>query len=191
MIASQLRAGRPRATPFGAAAQDAPAEDTDFSQIKPIGRLPGKPIPFIFFLLKSHFVWNIAAMTVVIVLATFTDSFGPRIFGAIVNGVAKVAGHGPSAWTSGLTTLFVWIGVLWVSGSLLYRLFEWIDLHTSPQLRALAQRYMFGYLLGHSHRYFQDNFAGKLGQRVKAGGQAGLRIMGMIFFDLTRLIVVM
>ncbi|MFZ1992076.1 MAG: ABC transporter ATP-binding protein [Alphaproteobacteria bacterium] len=188
---SQLRAGRPRAIPFGTAAHDAPAEDTDFSQIKPIDRLPDKPIPFIFFLLKSHFVWNIVAMTVVIVLATFTDSFGPRIFGSIVNGVAKVAGHGVSAWTDGLTMLFVWIGVLWISGSLLYRLFEWIDLHTSPQLRALAQRYMFGYLLGHSHRYFQDNFAGKLGQRVKAGGQAGLRIMGMIFFDLTRLIIVM
>lgn len=190
VIISQLRAGRPRGKSFGAAAESV-AEDADFAEVKPVDRLPGKPIAFIFFLLRSHFVLNVAVMMVVIICATFTDSIGPRIFGAIVNGIAKVSSQGITTWPRELTMLFVTIGVLWFAGSLLYRLFEWIDLNTSPHLRALAQRYMFGYLLGHSHSYFQDNFAGKLGQRVKAGGQAGLRIMGVIFFDVTRLLVLM
>ncbi len=45
---------------------------------------------------------------------------------------------------------------------------------------------MFGYLLGHSHRYFQDNFAGKLGQKVKQGGQASVGILNIVFFEAMR-----
>jgi ATP-binding cassette subfamily B protein len=46
---------------------------------------------------------------------------------------------------------------------------------------------MFGYLLGHSPRYFQENFAGKLGQKVKEAGRACVSIMEMVCFDLAKI----
>src|SRR3546814_7908136 len=49
---------------------------------------------------------------------------------------------------------------------------------------------MFGYLLGHSHRYFQDNFAGKLGQKIKKAGQACTGLLEILCFEVTRILVV-
>ena len=45
---------------------------------------------------------------------------------------------------------------------------------------------MFSYLLGHSPRYFQENFAGKLGQKVKQAGQAAIGILDIVCFDVVR-----
>ena len=53
-------------------------------------------------------------------------------------------------------------------------------------MRGLAQKYLFTYLLGHSPRYFQDNFAGKLGQKVKQAGQAMIGILGIVCMDAVR-----
>ena len=39
-------------------------------------------------------------------------------------------------------------------------------------------------MLGHSPRYFQDNFAGKLGQKVKQAGQAAITILQIICFEM-------
>src|SRR3546814_20024232 len=50
---------------------------------------------------------------------------------------------------------------------------------------------MFGYLLGHSHRYFQDNFAGKLGQKIKKAGQACTGLLEILCFEVTRILVVL
>ncbi len=67
-----------------------------------------------------------------------------------------------------------------------YRGYEVIDLNTGPRMRGLAQKYLFVYLLGHSPRYFQDNFAGKLGQKVKQAGQATIGILGIVCMDVVR-----
>jgi ATP-binding cassette subfamily B protein len=37
-------------------------------------------------------------------------------------------------------------------------------------MRALAQKYLFTYLMGHSPRYFQENFAGQARPEGEAGG---------------------
>ena len=186
---SRMRGGTPRAR--SNAASHGAVEDFDFAEIKPIDSLPGGPFAFLAFLLRTHFLPHVVAMMFVIIAATFTDSIGPFLFGKIVNGITLVAGKGHGSWTPELTGLFVTIALIWVSGSVLYRLFEIIDLNASPRMRALSQRYMFGYLLGHSHRYFQDNFAGKLGQRVKAAGQSTVRLLAVLTFDVTRLVTLM
>jgi ATP-binding cassette subfamily B protein len=61
----------------------------------------------------------------------------------------------------------------------------------SPRLRALAQKYLFTYLLGHSPRYFQENFAGKLGQKVKQAGQATVSILNILNFEMVRVAMLM
>src|SRR5580704_16226074 len=44
-------------------------------------------------------------------------------------------------------------------------------------------------MLGHSPRYFQENFAGKLGQKVKQAGQATVSILNILCLDMTRVTV--
>src|SRR5918994_3168224 len=58
-------------------------------------------------------------------------------------------------------------------------------------MRGLAQKYMFTYLMGHSPRYFQENFACKLGQKVKQAGQATVGVLGIVAFDMVRVAMLM
>src|SRR5258706_6618024 len=58
-------------------------------------------------------------------------------------------------------------------------------------MRKAVQTRMFGYLLGHSPSSFQENFAGKLGQKVKEAGRACISIMEMVCFDLTKITVML
>ncbi|HUO91910.1 MAG TPA: ABC transporter ATP-binding protein, partial [Rhizomicrobium sp.] len=46
--------------------------------------------------------------------------------------------------------------------------------------------YLFVYMMGHSPRYFQENFAGKLGQKIKQAGQASVSILTILCLDMVR-----
>ena len=89
-------------------------------------------------------------------------------------------------------TVLPWIaamGAIWLISASIYRTYEAIDIETSPRMRALGQKYLFVYMLGHSPRYFQENFAGKLGQKVKQAGQATVSILNILCLDMTRVTV--
>src|SRR5258705_13317719 len=45
--------------------------------------------------------------------------------------------------------------------------------------------------MGHSPRYFQENFAGKLGQKVKQAGQASVSILNILAFEMVRVAMLM
>jgi ATP-binding cassette subfamily B protein len=187
-ILNKLRS-RPRRGAVSAAA-DETGEGFDFDEVRGVADLPGRPFPFLAFLIRSHFRFNIILMIATVVVATAIDSFGPYMLGRVIN-LLTALGAGRHAWPAALTRAFITLGAIWLAGSLLYRLYEAIDRKTGPRLRALAQRYMFGYLLGHSHAYFQDNFAGKLGQKVKQGGQASIGLLNIVFFEAMRLATLM
>jgi ATP-binding cassette subfamily B protein len=78
------------------------------------------------------------------------------------------------------------LGAIWLVSATVYRGYEAVDIETSPRMRALAQKYLFVYMLGHSPRYFQENFAGKLGQKVKQAGQATVSILNILCLDMVR-----
>ena len=83
------------------------------------------------------------------------------------------------------------LAAIWLGSTLCYRFYEALDVETSPRMRALAQKYLFTYLLGHSPRYFQENFAGKLGQKVKQAGQATVSILNILGFEMVRVAMLM
>src|SRR5207237_4093129 len=87
--------------------------------------------------------------------------------------------------------LFVLMVALWFADTLLVRIYQLFDVHVGPGMRKAVQTRMFGYLLGHSPRYFQENFAGKLGQKVKEAGRACISIMEMVAFDLTKIVTML
>ncbi len=112
------------------------------------------------------------------------DAFAPLGFSHLVNGVIAARAQHLS-----FTTVLPWIGMiagLWLGAGIAYRGYEAVDIGTSPRMRALSQKYLFSYMLGHSPRYFQDNFAGKLGQKIKQAGQAAITILQIICFEMVR-----
>ncbi|MGA7711275.1 MAG: ABC transporter ATP-binding protein [Rhizomicrobium sp.] len=147
-------------------------------------RVPKDPFAFIWFLVTSHFAWRVSFLIAISLLAATVDSFAPLGFSHLVNGVIAARAHHLS-----FMTVLPWIGMiagLWLGAGIAYRGYEAVDIGTSPRMRALSQKYLFSYMLGHSPRYFQDNFAGKLGQKIKQAGQAAITILQIVCFEIVR-----
>ncbi|HEV2652547.1 MAG TPA: ABC transporter ATP-binding protein [Rhizomicrobium sp.] len=157
-----------------------------FDETIAIARVPGSPFAFIWFLIRTHFPGRVSAMVAFALTATSIEAFSPVAFSHLVNSItAAVKNH------AGMATVLPWIGwlaAIWFGGACAYRAYEMVDVNTGPRMRGLAQKYLFVYLLGHSPRYFQDNFAGKLGQKVKQAGQAVIGILGIVCMDVVRVI---
>src|SRR5690242_3505860 len=150
----------------------------------PIARVPATPFAFIWFLIRSHFRRRVAAMAGLALVATSIEAFSPVAFSHLVNSIAAaVKSHGDFAL---VMPWILWLAAIWFGAACAYRGYEMVDVNTGPRMRGLAQKYLFTYLLGHSPRYFQDNFAGKLGQKVKQAGQATIGIVGIVCFDMVR-----
>ena len=153
-------------------------------------RVPSTPFAFMRFLIARHFFWQVAALVVLAGSATSVEAFGPYALSHLINAVT-------AAYTAHATfadAILPWLGLLaaiWLSSTLAYRAYEAVDVATSPRMRALAQKYLFAYLMGHSPRYFQENFAGKLGQKVKQAGQATVSILNILAFEMVRVALLM
>jgi ATP-binding cassette subfamily B protein len=108
----------------------------------------------------------------------------------LINAItAAVASH--ASFSEAILPWIALLGALWFGATLAYRAYEALDVATSPRMRALAQKYLFTYLMGHSPRYFQENFAGKLGQKVKQAGQASVSILNILAFEMVRVAMLM
>ncbi len=149
-----------------------------------LARVPGTPFAFIWFLIQSHFRARVAAMAGIALIATSIEAFSPVAFSHLVNSIAAaVKNHGDFSL---VMPWILWLAAIWFASACAYRGYEMVDVNTGPRMRGLAQKYLFTYLLGHSPRYFQDNFAGKLGQKVKQAGQAVIGILGIVCMDVVR-----
>jgi ATP-binding cassette subfamily B protein len=169
-------------------ADDPEAAEALISGLAPVTALPARPFNFLMFLIRHHARLPIAAMAGAAALTGMIDAFIPSLLGRVVNGMTEAARTqegGPVLLT------FTLLIAGWIGSSLSLRGYEFIDMRTMPKLRALAQSYLFGYLMGHSPRYFQDNFAGKLGQKIKQAGVATLALVNIVCMDVGYLLALM
>ena len=155
------------------------------AEVEPLARLPATPFAFIWFLVRRHFSWRVAVLVSLAAAASAVDAFGPLALSHLINAIGRAyLRH----WSFRVAVL-PWIaalGAIWLVSATVYRGYEAVDIETSPRMRALAQKYLFVYMLGHSPRYFQENFAGKLGQKVKQAGQATVAILNILCLDMVR-----
>ncbi|NWH09108.1 MAG: ABC transporter ATP-binding protein [Alphaproteobacteria bacterium] len=154
-------------------------------------RPPGEPFAFLAFMVRTHFPGAVALMVLLAGAATAIEALAPFVLGRLINSVTFAAANPGAASSFPVVQWFLGLGAVWLSSSFLYRAFEAVDIYISPRMRGLAQKYLFTYLLGHSPRYFQENFAGKIGQKVKQAGQATVGLLNILSFDTTRIIVLM
>lgn len=136
-------------------------------------------------LVSKHFPKRVAVLVMLAASATAIDAFGPLALSHLINSLFTAYKLHQSFVQAVLPWLIV-LGAIWLVSASVYRGYEAVDIGTSPRMRALAQKYLFAYMLGHSPRYFQENFAGKLGQKVKQAGQATVTILTILCLDMVR-----
>ncbi len=155
------------------------------SEAEPLARVPSTPFAFLRFLIVKHFRGRVAALVALAGTATSIEAFGPYALSHLINAItAAVQTH--ASFTTAILPWLLLLAGIWLGSTVAYRTYEWVDVGTSPRMRALAQKYLFTYLMGHSPRYFQENFAGKLGQKVKQAGQAVVGVLNILGFEMVR-----
>ncbi|MBI1238078.1 MAG: ATP-binding cassette domain-containing protein [Alphaproteobacteria bacterium] len=154
--------------------------------VDPPARLPARPLAFLGFLLMRHFKLRVALLVLAAAAASATEAVAPFLLGRLVNAVTYAAQFPSGASGLPVAQWFVLLAGVWLLASFIYRAFETLDMLMAPRMRGMAQAYLFAHLLGHSPRYFQENFAGKLGQKIKQAGQACVMLLQILGFEAVR-----
>jgi ATP-binding cassette subfamily B protein len=145
--------------------------------------LPSAPFAFMRLLIGKHFLGRVSIMLSLAAIGTALEAFGPYALSHLINAIgAAVSAH--ATFTSAILPWLGLLGAILLGSTLAFRGYDAIDVATSPRMRAVAQKYLFTYLLGHSPRFFQENLAGKLGQKVKQVGQVSVSILNNIAFEM-------
>lgn len=168
---------------------DTGAPWADADDLAPVGRLPTRPWPFLWHFVRRYYLHRYVLMVLSVLLGQGLETLEPYVLKRLINALSDTVKSGGSAAV--VTTWFVVAVGLWAAAMLLMRVYQIIDIRTGPPLRAKVQKQMFSYLIGHSPRYFQENFAGKLGQKIKEAGRAILGIIEIICFDASKITVIL
>ena len=166
------------------------AEAEALPEIARAVRVPGTPFAFLAFLVSRHYRARLAAYVLLAGLSAAIDAMIPYVLKGIIDTLTNAVASGSEAWGP-IAFYLVLFGAVWYVPAVIVRVADAVDIYMSPRMRALAQKYLFAYLMGHSPRYFQENFAGKLGQKVKQAGQATVSLLIIVAFDGVRIAVLL
>jgi ATP-binding cassette subfamily B protein len=161
-----------------------------FSEVEALTRVPSTPFAFMRFLIARHFPIRASFLVALAAAATTIEAFGPYALSRLINAINKAVAE-RAEFSEAILPWLGLLALLWAGSTIAYRSYEALDVTMSPRMRALAQKYLFTYLMGHSPRYFQDNFAGKLGQKVKQAGQATVTLFNILGFEMVRVAMLM
>ncbi|PWC85440.1 ABC transporter [Azospirillum sp. TSH100] len=161
--------------------------------------LPSSPWRFLWMFVRERFLGRAILLNLAAAGGIGLMGMEPVAMRGLVDALAGLSGTGLSgqqpagspAWTAEVMRWFLLLGGLWIASALFNRLRELVDLHTSPALRHAIQVRLFDHLIDHSPRYFQDNFAGNLGQKVKQAGQSAIQILEILTNDIIRIVVIL
>ena len=119
-----------------------------------------------FFLqLIKPYKWYVAALFFIALYWGVNNALSPYVLKLIIDKVAAYEGDKAQIFTVILPYVTIYI-VLWVLIALDMRFLDWVRMRLFPSLRYDVINSMFKYLNQHSHRYFQNNFAGSLANKI-------------------------
>jgi len=148
--------------------------------------MTANPYRFFFSLLARKFPKRTLALSACAAAGIGLMGFEPILFRDLINALAQFQTNSSAAdrtWP-----IFFLIAAVWFVSSLFNRLYDYIDLYTSPALRLAAQQEAYEWLDRHSPRFFQEQLAGSLSQKIKQSGTACVSLLGIIFNNFVRLI---
>ena len=119
---------------------------------------------FFFDLIKPNKKYVIAIFCIGLYWA-INNTLTPYVLKLIINKVVAFQGDKSAIIASVMPYVILYI-VLWISITADMRLLDWVKLKLFPNIRRDIINSMFSYLNQHSHRYFQNNFAGSLANKI-------------------------
>jgi len=153
------------------------------------GPIPKNPWALIFLFLRLRLRWPASTLVFAAMMSMATMALEAPALRELVEELQRALGTGQ--WTPGAMLWLAALGGAWIVSSIFNRLYQIWDIRFSPPLRYMIQAYLFSYLIEHSPRYFQENFAGKLGQKIKQAGQSSLTLMNIVLHDIVRIITIL
>lgn len=150
--------------------------------------LPQTPSPspysFFFGLIWREFRLRALALGLLSVAGMGLMGLEPLLLRDLINSLQSNPTDGQAA----MGIFYMVVGV-WFASMACNRLQDWVEMHTSPQLRLRAQAQLYAWLEGHSPSFFQTHMTGNLAQKVKQAGTAVLSLLDIIFNHFVRLLV--
>lgn len=93
------------------------------------------------------------------------NALAPYILKIIIDTVVAHEGNRQEVWRAVRPYVLFYIA-LWIGIAFDMRLLDWVKLRVFPSIRQDLMNKMFDYLTEHSYRYFQNNFAGSLSNKI-------------------------
>jgi ATP-binding cassette subfamily B protein len=146
--------------------------------------IPPKPYPFFFKLLWRRFRWRSFSLAIFAAGGIGLMGFEPILMRDLVEVLRSADPDEVEVWR-----IFTLMVAVWFASAACNRLREWVELHTAPALRLEAQQEAYQWLDQHAPRFFQDNLAGSLGQKVKQAGTASVSLLSIVFDGFVRMVV--
>lgn len=154
--------------------------------------LPKTPLSFLFLIHRRFFPVRIWAIIGSAVMSMALMGLEPTAFKYLTEALTEaMTGQAPGSFTGPVLWGFIAVAGLWFGSSIFNRTHELAEIGVMPQLRAFVQSILYAYAIEHSPRYFQENFAGKLAQRIKQAGQAAVQVTGILCHDCVRIVVIL
>ena len=119
---------------------------------------------FFLTILKPH-KWYVISLLSVASYWGISNTLSPYVLKLIIDKVAAFEGNKEAVFNAVQPEVIIYL-ILWVVIAIDMRLVDWIRLKLFPSLRYDIIDFMFSYLNRHSHRYFQNNFAGSLSNKI-------------------------
>lgn len=133
---------------------------------------------FIFSMLKPKKNW-VFMMALVAVIWAFTNTFMPWMLKMIIDHAVSFSGERQDLFKVVMPWVVGYLS-LWLLLCISLRFQDWVRLKLFPVLREDISMYMFSWLTQHSHRYFQNNFAGSLINKINDMQSAVINILNTV-----------
>lgn len=148
------------------------------------------PAMFIWVFIKSYFLLNIFLICFFVACAQSLEMIAPIIFGQIIDGIKNdILTKEITLSPTTLKYILILLG-LNIGWRVLYRVYDLVDYATIPYIRMIVQQRMFEYSIHHSSKFFHENFAGKIAQKIRQASLSSYYFASNMMVDLSRALIV-
>ncbi|MCW8386265.1 ABC transporter ATP-binding protein/permease [Fluoribacter dumoffii] len=153
-----------------------------------------------FFLnLIKPYRWYVVGLLFTAVYWGINNTLSPYVLKLIIDKVAAFSGDKSALFNAIKPDVIIYIS-LWILIAVDMRFSDWFRLKFFPYLRYDLVNNMFAYLNQHSHRFFQNNFAGSLSNKISdmtfgtiaiftTADDAAAQVVGLIIAIISMLLV--
>jgi ATP-binding cassette subfamily B protein len=140
---------------------------------------------YVWHVVRGRYAARIAGLALLWVGIQLCETAAPVLLGQLVNRLASGTGVPDAALLDALYPLIA----VWIVSFVLIRAVTVLDIYSMPLVRAASQHILLEHMFGHAPRFFQENFAGALGQKVKQASESVMHLVYLFSGDVPRILV--